>query len=241
MANENEFYREDRREIPFTGFNDHKEYEGKHAFLSPSKHTWLKWDNETLLASYRNSFKQSVGTILHELAKELISNCQRLRKSDYMIIVYKMNMYKIPPYAYDLNLIWDNFMRYVNDAIGFKMKAEKVVIFSPVAFGTVDTIRYDPVPKVLRIHDYKSGDTPCTIDQLMIYAAYFCLEYKQRPNEIILRLYQTDNNIQARFINTKTFPDEELSDEKGVYDIMIIEDIMRIIESHNNVLAMRGW
>ena len=45
---------------------------------------------------------------------------------------------------------------------------------------------------MLRIHDYKSGTVPGHMEQLQIYAALFCLEYKIRPSDIDmeLRIYQ---------------------------------------------------
>ena len=47
----------------------------------------------------------------------------------------------------------------------------------------------------MRIHDLKTGVTPASLKQLEIYAALFCLEYKQKPGQIEmeLRLYQSDN------------------------------------------------
>lgn len=46
----------------------------------------------------------------------------------------------------------------------------------------------------LRIHDLKTGEIPAHMEQLEIYAALFCLEYKMKPSEIDieLRLYQND-------------------------------------------------
>ena len=76
------------------------------------------------------------------------------------------------------------FNNYVNDAIGF---------YSVNCFGTADAISFDK--GLLRIHDLKTGVTPAKIDQLMIYAALFCLEYDIRPGEINyeLRIYQNDD------------------------------------------------
>ena len=47
----------------------------------------------------------------------------------------------------------------------------------------------------LRIHDLKTGKTPVHVEQLLIYAALFCLEYKVKPSEIDieLRIYQNDD------------------------------------------------
>jgi hypothetical protein len=82
---------------------------------------------------------------------------------------------------------------YVNDAIGFKMKTEVVLYYSDRFFGTADAICFRN--GVLRIHDLKTGKTPVHIEQLMVYAALFCLEYKIKPGEIDieLRIYQNDD------------------------------------------------
>ena len=46
----------------------------------------------------------------------------------------------------------------------------------------------------LRIHDLKTGETPAKMEQLMVYAALFCLEYDYKPQDIQmeLRIYQSD-------------------------------------------------
>jgi hypothetical protein len=82
---------------------------------------------------------------------------------------------------------------YVNDAIGFKMTPEQPLKYSEVCFGHADAISFRK--NVLRIHDYKSGITPAHMDQLVIYTALFCLEYRIKPAElddIELRIYQND-------------------------------------------------
>lgn len=52
----------------------------------------------------------------------------------------------------------------------------------------------EEVPITLRIHDLKTGVVPAHMEQLEIYAALFCLEYKVKPSEIEmeLRLYQNN-------------------------------------------------
>ena len=83
---------------------------------------------------------------------------------------------------------------YVNDAIGFKMTPEQPLFYSENCFGTADTIAFRD--SLLRIHDLKTGVIPAHMEQLMIYAALFCLEYKIKPAEIEieieLRLYQNN-------------------------------------------------
>jgi hypothetical protein len=82
---------------------------------------------------------------------------------------------------------------FVNDAIGFKMQPEQVLFYSYNCYGTADAISFKN--GLLRIHDLKTGVTPAHMEQLMIYAALFCLEYKHKPGEIHmeLRIYQNDD------------------------------------------------
>lgn len=149
-------------------FNSHSELAGAHAFLSPSKHHWLRYDDEKLIATYVRSLAAMKGTELHAFASEAI----RLRQ-------------KLTGNTKTLNM-------YVNDAIGFRMSPEVLLAYSPNAFGTADAISFRR--GLLRIHDLKTGVTPAKMDQLEIYAALFCLEYKIVPSSIKfeLRLYQND-------------------------------------------------
>jgi hypothetical protein len=95
---------------------------------------------------------------------------------------------KLPKIKNTLNM-------YVNDAIGYRMQVEQPLFYSYNCFGTADTICFKN--NLLRIHDYKSGETPASIRQLEIYAALFCLEYNYKPQEIQieLRIYQSNDVI----------------------------------------------
>ena len=152
-------------------FNVHSRLEGQHAFLSASKYHWINYDEEKLVATFSKFQAAQRGTELHSLA------CQLIRQG-----------VKLPKSKKTLN-------RYVNDGIGFKMEPEILLYYSDNCFGTADTISFRK--NVLRISDYKSGETPASIKQLMVYAALFCLEYGYKPVEIEieLRLYQTDDAI----------------------------------------------
>ena len=72
------------------------------------------------------------------------------------------------------------------------MEPEQVLYYSDNCFGTADAISFRQ--NLLRIHDLKTGVTPAHMEQLMVYAALFCLEYKLKPHNIDmeLRLYQND-------------------------------------------------
>lgn len=150
-------------------WNDHSKLEGSHAFLGASKYSWLNYDDEKLVTSFRNQQAIKTGTELHSLAAECIRLNQRV---------------------YDCQ---KTFNMYVNDAIGFKMIPEQVLQYSDHCYGTADSISFKR--KLLRIHDLKTGQTPANMKQLYIYAALFCLEYKQKPGNIgmELRIYQFDD------------------------------------------------
>ena len=51
---------------------------------------------------------------------------------------------------------------------------------------------------MLRIHDLKTGKTPASFNQLLVYSALFCLEYDVNPIEIEieLRIYQLDEVLK---------------------------------------------
>ena len=77
------------------------------------------------------------------------------------------------------------------------MDTEVVLFYSERFFGTADAISFREGTDgrfTLRIHDLKTGKTPVHMEQLMIYAALFCLEYRVKPSEIDieLRIYQND-------------------------------------------------
>ena len=83
----------------------------------------------------------------------------------------------------------------VNDAIGFNMDTEVVLFYSERFFGTADAISFNG--KVLRIHDLKTGKVgkiETHREQLEVYAALFCLEYRVKPGDINfeLRVYKND-------------------------------------------------
>lgn len=84
---------------------------------------------------------------------------------------------------------------YVNDAIGYRMEPEQPLFYSVNCFGTADAITFRK--NRLRIHDLKTGVTPASGKQLLVYASLFCLEYGYKPFDISydLRIYQ-NNEIQ---------------------------------------------
>lgn len=149
-------------------FNSHFNLEGLHAPFSPSQSSWLRYDDDKVMEVYINRKSAKMGTRLHAWAKETIDLGMKQPRS-------KKTIYS-----------------YINDAIGYKMSTEVVLYYSERFFGTADAISFRN--KTLRIHDLKTGKIPASMEQLEIYAALFCLEYKVRPGDIDieLRIYQND-------------------------------------------------
>lgn len=173
-------------------FEKHLELRGKHASLAPSQPHWLRYSEEQLYQKYVSGYAQSMGTSLHELAETLIRNNLKLKKNDELVVLSHLLNDGIPRNVIDMDRIYGNLRNYVNDAIGFKLTPEQILYYSPYCFGTADAISFRN--NFLRIHDYKSGTLPAKMEQLLVYAALFCLEYKVKPGEIDveLRIYQND-------------------------------------------------
>ena len=176
-------------------FEQHLNLRGKHASLSRSQPHWLRYNEDQLYQKYVSQYAQSMGTSLHELAETLIKNNLKLKKGDKLTVLSHLLNDGIPRNVIDMERIYSNFMNYVNDAIGFKLTPEQILYYSDYCFGTADAISFRN--NFLRIHDYKSGTTPAKMEQLLVYAALFCLEYKVKPGEIEteLRIYQNDEVI----------------------------------------------
>lgn len=149
-------------------FEKHLNLKGLHAPFGASKSSWLRYDDNKAVEVFRNMRAAEMGTRLHAWAAETIDLGIKQPRSKKTI------------YA------------YINDAIGFKMSTEVVLYYSDRFFGTADAISFRN--NILRIHDLKTGKKPVHMEQLMIYAALFCLEYGVKPGEIEieLRVYQND-------------------------------------------------
>ena len=151
-------------------FHKHFNLDGLHAPFSPSQSSWLRYSDDRAMEVYLNRKASEMGTRLHPWAKETIDLGIRQPRSQKTLCAY------------------------VNDAIGFKMSTEVVLYYSNRFFGTADAISYRN--RFLRIHDLKTGKGPVKMDQLLVYAALFCLEYNVKPGELDgceLRIYQNDD------------------------------------------------
>ena len=152
-------------------FVKHSDLEGLHAPFSPSQSSWLRYDDDKAIEVYANRKASEMGTRLHAWAAETIKLGLKQPKS-------KKTLYN-----------------YVNDAISYRMSPEVVLFYSERFFGTADTISFRN--NFLRIHDLKTGKVKADMEQLEVYAALFCLEYRIKPGDIEmeLRIYQNDEII----------------------------------------------
>lgn len=159
--------------------NSRKFKKDAHALFGASKYHWINYSEEKMIKAYTNSLNVKVGTELHDTARLLIKN-----------------KIKLPDTKNTLNM-------YVNDSIYYEMDPEQQLYFSDLFFGTTDAIRpFSESPDgILRIFDLKTGETPASMHQLEVYAAFFFLEYygDWRIDEIKdlcgieLRIYQNND------------------------------------------------
>lgn len=153
-------------------FNDHRKLSGLHAPFTASQSTWLRYDDARALEVYNNKKAAELGTRLHNWASETIELGLKQPKSRKTLCAY------------------------INDAIGFNMSTEVVLFYSERFFGTADAISFNN--GLLRIHDLKTGKVgkiESHREQVEVYAALFCLEYRVKPSDIKieLRIYKNDD------------------------------------------------
>jgi len=172
-------------------FNEHSRLGNNHAVLSASKYYWIHYDEAKFDRFLSRRLAQERGVKLHNFAQHCILLGQRLPRSRSAL------------------------NKYVNDAVGFKMTPEQILFYSINAYGTADAISFRVGQ--LRIHDLKTGVSKVSMDQLMVYASLFCLEYDEQPSkiEIELRIYQGFNTIIHR---------PESSDVRIIMDKIILFD-----------------
>lgn len=185
-------------------FNQHTNLQGLHAPFAASQSSWLRYDDDKAIERYSNRNRKLLGSELHDYARSQIMLCQKvtsitnlvkdistfifskytaLEKTDVGIAIIK-DVKRLP------TEVFETLKMHINDAIGFKMEAEVVLYYSERFFGTADAISFRN--NFLRIHDLKTGEHPVDMEQLLVYVALFCLEYKVDPAdiEVELRIYQ---------------------------------------------------
>lgn len=184
-------------------WNEHSELRGKHAVFAPSNPSFLNYSlsresEDVIFQRFASQYSSQIGTIVHDFAEERILYNQKLHKTNKSDLLIRLLKAGIPPIVIDLDYIFANLIPYVNDAISFRMDPEVVLKYSDDCFGTTDAICYRD--KELVIHDLKTGKMPVHMDQLLVYAALFFLEYKLSPNttSTVLRIYQASDILEDR-------------------------------------------
>lgn len=189
-------------------FNKHLELRGQHALFSPSQSSWLRYDEDKIRDRIRNQYRTTLGTELHEFVAQQIVLNHKITSVRSVVTGIENHIFtkyrcgedsKTAPFGMTLinqigNLpkeVFETARMYVNDGIAYRMTVEQPLVYSEFCFGTADTIAYRN--NLLRISDYKSGAHPADIEQVLTYAALFCLEYKIKPRDIKteLRIYQS--------------------------------------------------
>lgn len=194
-------------------WNEYSELRGQHALFSPSQPSWLNYDIDTFIEKLKNKYKASLGTELHAWAAiqiELgnkISNKRELMRSfkSYIYQKYYSEIYGLSAFGEKLlkNMkyvpaeSYATVIGYINDAISFKMKPEERLRYSENFFGTADAIK--DLGDTLIIFDLKTGTASPHVEQLLIYAALYCLANSKNPEQMNfeLRLYQGNDIFVA--------------------------------------------
>lgn len=151
-------------------WNDHKYMRNKHAIFTCSNPCWVNYDCEKAVNYVNSQLAKERGTMLHECAEKMIK--LKMRQAHRQ----------------------ETFCMYVNDALSYRLEPEVLLFYSERFFGTADAIGFDEEKQFLRIHDLKTGTGPVHPEQLLAYAALFCLEYHKDPYKIEceLRIYQNN-------------------------------------------------
>ena len=191
-------------------FNEYPNLNGKHALFAPSQSAWLRYDEDKVAEKVINQYRTALGTEIHDFAASQIdirhkyTSIRELVRGieNYIYCKYKYlsDDLTVGDYAKKLlkhlgNIpkeVFEAVKFYINDGIGFGMNIEQPLYYSDHCFGHADTISFDGYK--LHIHDLKTGSNPAHMEQLEVYAALFCLNYKIKPADIFieLRLYQWD-------------------------------------------------
>lgn len=187
-------------------WNDHsKDNLEEHAVLSPSGYSWINYDSnfaDKLTKRYCAHMRSPAGTAIHDFARNCIELGERppkqlnnIIKMIKLFMVQNKNNYSKELVNFISSLpkhVFETLVLYIDDCIGFRMDPEKLLVYSESCFGTADAISFDTATSTLRISDLKTGDGPAHMEQLFIYDALFCLEYRFNPKDIRIenRLYQ---------------------------------------------------
>lgn len=219
-------------------FNKHSNLRGCHATFGASQSSWLRYTPEKMVDRIRSNYRTALGTELHDFAASQIKLGHKMSsiknlKDNLETFMYRKyfdeTMDDISNSATQLLMhvsdlpkeVFETTKTYINDGIGYKMTPECPLVYSDLFFGTADTISFRD--NYLRIHDLKTGEKPAHIEQLAIYAALFCLEYRIKPGEIEteLRIYQNNDILYHKPEADEILPimDKIISDNKMLQKI----------------------
>jgi hypothetical protein len=185
---------------------------GTHGTFSPSSPAFFNYSDEQFIAAFHNKSKAPLGTEIHLWSAIQITLGQKcssrrdIAKSVRTLIFARnyTDRYGLSDYGATLiremkhlnNDVYTTVKMYVNDCIADHMEPEKELILSDDFRGTCDAINFGH--KVLRIYDLKTGTGKPHPEQLMGYAALYCITEKVNPFDIsvVLRLYQNGEIIE---------------------------------------------
>lgn len=190
-------------------FNKHSNLKGCHATFGASKYHWINYSYEKMKQFENTQYRSSLGTELHDFAASQITLGHKLNgvkniKNDFETFLYRKyfddrygelsdtGKNLLNHICYLPKEVFETVKLYTNDAIGYCMTPELTLYCSDNFYGTADALSFRN--DELRIHDLKTGDIPAHIEQLLIYAAYFCIEYKVKPGTINTELCIYQNN-----------------------------------------------
>ena len=190
--------------------NEFPELRGKHSIFSPSNPSFFNYSPDEFYSKLIGRYRQALGTDIHEYAFLCIKRCHKVtsvrelnKDLDCFIFDKYYDSYKDAiPKECERELACLNYVSsvcpevlesvkaYINDAIGFKMYPEVVLYYTDDFRGTADSLIFSN--NILRIHDLKTGSGIAHMEQLIGYAALFCLRHHKHPDKFNteLRIYQ---------------------------------------------------
>lgn len=181
---------------------------GEHALFSPSTPSWLNYTDAQFIEAMKNKYRAQLGTEMHEWAGiqiqlgQSVSGVRDAAKSIKTMIFQKyfderfglsdFGRTLLQHLKYMPSDVYKTVKAYVNDSISDFMMPEEILEYSMNFFGTCDALNYNESKSELRIYDLKTGIRPAKVEQLLIYAALYCLKNHVDPFDITteLRIYQ---------------------------------------------------
>jgi len=180
---------------------------GSHAAFPASQPSWLNASLDDCLGKYHNRYRKELGTEIHAYAANEIRLFHKKTSvktiyqeiESFIAVTHMTREDEISDmgwvYIKHLDTLGNDAMLtvkdYINDGVSLRMNTEEVVYYSDFFYGTSDTLLFKN--NKLIIHDLKTGVTPAHMEQLMIYAALFCLQHKVAPGTIEMELVMYQN------------------------------------------------